>query len=148
MIPTPDPNSDSLLSKSPEELKEIQFKVGKIKLPEMYQKAVLNNPTSIMNFDEGYYQVSLPTSGYYYGILMVEIFIERGLASGVYANAIKLDMPIDKVRNVLSQKAKIQHRNKRSNGDDDLYGDAPIGIRISKNDKDETQTNLSCSWAD
>lgn len=78
MIPTPDPNSDSLLSKSPEELKEIQFKVGKIKLPEMYQKAVLNNPTSIMNFDEGYYQVSLPTSGYYYGIPMVEIFIERG----------------------------------------------------------------------
>ncbi len=140
MVPVPDPNSEALFAKEPEELQKIKFKAGKIKLPEIYQSAILSNPNLKMDFVEGSYEITVSTSGYYYGMPVVEIFAARGIANGLYFNAIKLDMPVDKARNVLSKKTKIK-RDKV----DDL--DEVYGIQLQKVKEDASQTYVSCDFS-
>lgn len=145
MVPTPMPNVGNAN-------KNTKFRVKKLNLPVQYQSAIFNNPMIKMHNgknDAGYYEVILSTSGYYYGMPLVNINLAAGLENGIHVQSITVDMPVDKVRNILSKKANIRYEAVEDypvgTDEDNVY--EQIGIDIYKDDKNPSRTHIMCDYS-
>lgn len=165
MIPTPRPNVVNY--------QHTKFRVKKLNLPMQYQSAIFDNPVIKIhslhdnkenNTDDedisttsGYYEVILSTSGYYYGMPLVNIGLLAGVDNGIHTQSITVDMPIDKVKNILSKKSNIRYRTIKIESSDD-YDSAftgsnttthyeQVGIQFYKDDKNPSYTRISCDYS-
>lgn len=150
MVPTPNPNYFNY--------QHTKFRIKKLNLPVQYQSAVFNDPViKIHNNESGaYYQVLLSTSGYYYGMPLVNIELVAGVDNGIHTQTIIVDMPIDKVKNILSKKANIRYKNIKIELEDyDSEFDESnttthyeqVGIHFYKDDENPSYTQIYCDYS-
>lgn len=135
---------------------KLNYKLGKIVLPINYNAAAFNDlmiefgsenspeMQTTYHLDANYYDTFFSASGYYYGIPVSQIGAYRGLWNGIRGDYFVLDMPIDKVRNILSSVAEFKYKIETEGS---LEGER-IGVGISKNIKNEQQTVINCDFSD
>lgn len=145
MIPTPNPNEIDVSHNT-------KFKMKTLNLPAKYQSAVFKNPRLKINHQAEYYEVILSTNGYYYGMPLLNIRFAASIGGGgLHQQAITVDMPADKVRNILSKKANIRYETidaehyPVAESEDDAY--VQIGIEIHKDDENPNHTHIICDYS-
>ena len=149
----------------------IRYTKGKINVPHQYQSAVFQDVTMTLGSEHeefqnahqskvesfslndtfekdgitynryNYSNTYFSTSGYYYGLPVAKIGAIRGIANGYKSNYFIIDMPLDKVKNVLSAKAKYRYKYYES-GDSEKHG-----VGIYKHEDDQNMTIIMCDYS-